>query len=101
MHTSYGDLHLGDHVRVHLYNREGLLFKTIKGKVSDFAPETEVAPGMKKDLVWVTDIEGYERPNDLGELEEQDEGWFPVTDVEKVREEEATDALITGRLFMN
>jgi hypothetical protein len=79
-------LRLGDRVRVHLYTREGLLIGSIEGKVSDFAPDTEVAPGVRKNLVWVTGIEGYERPNDLGQSMPADEGWFADTDVEKIEE---------------
>ncbi len=77
----------GDRVRVHLYTREGLLLGSIEGTVSDFSPNTEVAPGVRKNLVWVTNIEGYERPNELGELESADEGWFADTDIEKIEED--------------
>lgn len=77
---------LGDRVRVHLYTREGLLIGSIEGTVSDFSPNTEVAPGVRKNLVWVTGIEGYERPNDLGQSEPADEGWFADTDLEKIEE---------------
>ena len=79
---------VGDAVRVHLYNRDGILFNTVEGVISDFAFEVEVAPGMKKDLAWVTRIEGYERINDEGEPVEADEGWFPITDLERVRDED-------------
>lgn len=78
---------LGDRVRVYLYDRRGILIGTVAGKVSDFAPDTEVAPGMRKNLVWVTSLEGYERPNDLGQMEAADEGWFADTDLEKIDEE--------------
>lgn len=77
----------GDRVRVHLYTREGLLIGSIEGTVSDFSPNTEVAPGVRKNLVWVTNIEGYERPNELGEPEPADEGWFADTDIEKIEED--------------
>lgn len=87
MYGSHGSLSLGDRVRVHLYTRDGLLINTIEGKVSDFAPDTEVAPGVRKNLVWVTQIEGYERPNDLGEPQPADEGWFADTDIEKIEED--------------
>ena len=95
----YDKFRMGDRVRVHLYNRQGLLIKTVEGVVSDFAPETEVAPGQKKDLVWVTRIEGYERPNDVGEMQEADEGWFAITDVEKIEEE--TENRLPFRVFSN
>ncbi len=84
----------GDRVRVHLYTREGLLLGSIEGTVSDFSPNTEVAPGVRKNLVWVTNIEGYERPNELGESEAADEGWFADTDIEKIEEDRP-------RLFSN
>ncbi|MEP0545592.1 MAG: hypothetical protein ABJF88_01540 [Rhodothermales bacterium] len=77
----------GDRVRVHLYTREGILLGSIEGTVSDFSPNTEVAPGVRKNLVWVTNIEGYERPNELGEPEPADEGWFADTDIEKIEED--------------
>ena len=94
-----GNLNLGDRVRVHLYNRQGILFKTVEGVVSDFAPNTEVAPGMKKNLVWVTQIQDYERPNDLGEMQQADEGWFADTDVEKIDEE--AESGFPYRVFSN
>ena len=95
----HGKFKRGDRVRVHLYTRGGTLIRTIEGTVSDFAPNTEVAPGLRKNLVWVTGIEGYERPSDLGEPEPAEEGWFADTDIEKV---EAEDAETSGyRLFSN
>ena len=90
----YGSFNLGDRVRVHLYTREGVLLGAIEGTVSDFAPNTEVAPGVRKNLVYVTRIEGYERPNDVGELQPADEGWFADTDIEKIEEDRP-------RLFSN
>lgn len=84
----------GDRVRVHLYNRQGILLGSIEGTASDFSPNTEVAPGVRKNLIWVTGIEDYERPNDLGESEPADEGWFADTDVEKIEEDRP-------RLFSN
>lgn len=95
----YDKFQLGDRVRVHLYNRAGMLIKTLEGVVSDFAPETEVAPGQKKNLVWVTQIQDYERPNDLGEMQSVDEGWFADTDVEKVEEE--AESGFPYRVFSN
>lgn len=90
---------LGDRVRVHLYNQHGQLLGAIEGTVSDFAPETEVAPGVRKNLVWVTGIEGYKRPDEEGEFQEADEGWFADTDIEKI--EEAPEGQQPRRLFMN
>ena len=90
---------LGDRVRVHLYNKHGQILGAIEGTVSDFAPETEVAPGIRKNLVWVTGIEGYKRPDESGEFQEADEGWFADTDIEKIEEVEEGDT--PRRLFMN
>ena len=93
-----GKIALGDRVRVYLYNHQGLLLGTVEGVASDFAPNTEVRPGMRKNLIWVTQISDYERPNDLGQPQSADEGWFADTDVEKI--EENRDEPI-HRLFYN
>ena len=95
----HGKFKRGDRVRVHLYTRDGLLVQAIEGTVSDFAPDTEVAPGTRKNLVWVTQIEGYKRSNDVGELEPADEGWFADTDLEKIEPERA--GANRYRLFTN
>lgn len=84
-----GKFSIGDRVRIHLYDRAGRVLGTIEGRVADFAPETEVAPGMRKNLVYVTHIQGYQRPDATGELQDTDEGWFADTDLEKVEDEEA------------
>ena len=83
----HGTFKLGDRVRVHLYTHRGVLIRALEGTISDFAPDTEVAPGVRKNLVWVTGIERYQRPNDLGEPVSADEGWFADTDIEKVEDE--------------
>ncbi|NCZ64272.1 MAG: hypothetical protein EBY62_10890, partial [Cellvibrionales bacterium] len=44
-------------VRVHLYSREGITVGSITGRVADIAEGVEVADGMKKDLVFVVDID--------------------------------------------
>ncbi len=89
---------LGDRVRVHLYNQHGQLLGAIEGKVSDFSPDTEVAPGVRKNLVWVTEIKDYKRQDESGELQETDEGWIADTDIEKI-EDASGDPV--PRLFMN
>ncbi len=90
---------LGDRVRVHLYNQHGQLLGAVEGTVSDFAPDTEVAPGVKKNLVWVTGIEDYKRvDHQSGELQQADEGWFADTDIEKISDSEGQPV---PRLFMN
>lgn len=74
---------IGKRVRVHLYARNGQMLGSIEGRVADVAPDVEVAPGMKKDLVYVVDITtgDPETPyhNSAGD---QNEGWFAVQDVE-------------------
>ncbi len=90
---------LGDRVRVHLYNKHGQLLGAIEGTVSDFAPETEVAPGIRKNLVWVTGIQGYNRPSESGEFQEADEGWFADTDIERI--EDTPEGAPPRRFFMN
>lgn len=89
---------LGDRVRVHLYNQHGQLLGAVEGTVSDFSPDTEVAPGIKKNLVWVTGIEDYKRADESGELQEADEGWFADTDIEKIQDDAGQQM---PRLFMN
>ena len=85
-------------MRVHLYNRNGHLLGAVEGVASDFAPQTEVAPGIQKNLIWVTRLEGYQRPDDMGELQPADEGWFADTDVEKI--EDASGESVP-RIFTN
>ena len=79
---------IGKRVRVHLYSREGITVGTVEGRVADFAPKVEVAPGMTKDLVYVVDITtgDPEVPyrNSAGEA---NESWFAVQDVEVVDQE--------------
>lgn len=79
---------LGKQVRVHLYSREGIAVGTVTGRVADVAEAVEVAPGMKKDLVLVVDIEtgDPEQPyrNSAGA---EGESWFAVQDVEVIDEE--------------
>ena len=84
---------IGKQVQVHLYDREGHVLGTIRGRVADVAAGVEVAPGMKKDLAYVVDIEAGETPyrNSAGE---ENEGWFAVQDMEVVDQDRP-------RLFSN
>lgn len=91
-------IQLGDRVRVHLYNNQGQLLGSLEGVASDFAPQTEVAPGINKNLIWVTGISDYQRPNEQGEMQDADEGWFADTDCEKI---EDRDGNPIPRLFAN
>lgn len=74
---------IGKQVRVHLYNREGIVVGSISGRVADVAQAVEVAEGMKKDLAFVVDIDSGdpEKPyrNSAG-LE--GESWFAIQDIE-------------------
>ncbi len=72
---------LGRRVAVHLYSREGLVVGTVEGRVADVAEAVEVAPGMRKDLAFVVDIETGGEPyrNSSGT---ENEGWFAVQDLE-------------------
>jgi hypothetical protein len=69
---------VGRRVRVHLYNRHGILLGTLTGRVSDFAAAVEVAPGQKKDLLYVVDLP-EEYANSSGG---KGEAWFAVQDCE-------------------
>lgn len=79
---------IGKHVRVHLYSREGIAVGTITGRVADVAEGVEVADGMKKDLVFVVDIDSGdpETPykNSAGM---EGESWFAVQDIEVIDED--------------
>ena len=79
MESLYG--WLGRRVVVHLYSREGMALGTLEGRVADVAKGVEVAPGMRKDLAYVVDIEtdGAPYKNSSGK---ENEGWFAVQDLE-------------------
>ena len=86
---------IGKRVRIHLYDRNGRVLGTLEGRVADFAPDVEVADGMKKDLVYVVDIETGDPDvpyqNSAGD---ENESWFAVQDVEVIDEE-------SPRFFVN
>lgn len=86
---------IGKRVRVHLYTRDGITLGSLTGRVADVADAVEVAPGMKKDLVYVVDIEtgDPEMPyrNSSGM---ENEGWFAIQDIEVIDDEKP-------RLFTN
>ena len=79
---------IGKRVRVHLYTKQGLTLGTVAGRVADVATAVEVAPGMKKDLVYVVDIETGDPDvpyqNSAGG---ENESWFAIQDVEVIDEE--------------
>ena len=86
---------IGKRVLVHLYNRDGITLGSLKGRVADVAEAVEVAPGMKKDLAYVIDIETgdpevpYRNSSGM-----ENEGWFALQDIEVMDDE-------SPRLFTN
>ena len=86
---------IGKRVRVHLYNRDGITLGSLMGRVADVAEAVEVAPGMKKDLVYVVEIETGDPDvpyrNSAGG---ENESWFAIQDIEVIDEE-------SPRLFTN
>ncbi len=79
---------IGKRVRVHLYNRDGITLGSLMGRVADVAEAVQVAPGMKKDLAYVIDIETgdpdvpYRSSSGM-----ENEGWFAIQDIEVVDDE--------------
>ncbi|RMF57505.1 MAG: hypothetical protein D6746_10965, partial [Bacteroidetes bacterium] len=68
---------------------------TVTGRVADVAPDVEVAPGMKKDLAYVVDIEtGDPEVPYQNSAGEENESWFAVQDMEVIEEDRP-------RLFVN
>jgi len=86
---------IGKNVRVHLYSRDGLVVGSITGRVADVSENVEVAEGMKKDLVFVVDIDtgDPEQPykNSAGM---EGESWFAIQDIEVIEDD-------APRLFSN
>ncbi|MBO6574053.1 MAG: hypothetical protein JJ896_01440 [Rhodothermales bacterium] len=79
---------VGKQVRVHLYNRAGITLGTVTGRVADYAPRVQVAPGMHKDLVYVVDIEtGDPEVPYTNSSGEDNESWFAVQDIEVIEGE--------------
>lgn len=78
---------IGKRVRVHLYDRSGILLGSIEGRIADQAFDVEIAPGMKKDLAYVVDIKAGDIPyrNSAGE---EHEGWFALQDMEIIDSEQ-------------
>ncbi len=80
---------IGRHVRVHLYTVAGTTIGTIQGRVADVAARVEVAPGMKKDLVYVVDIDVPDSDTPyLSSSGGENEGWFAIQDLEVVESED-------------
>ncbi|MXX97686.1 MAG: hypothetical protein F4065_05005 [Rhodothermaceae bacterium] len=80
---------MGKRVRVHLYTRDGIMIGAITGRVADVASEVEVAPGMKKDLAYVVDIEILEGESTTYKNSSgmENEGWFAIQDLQITEEE--------------
>jgi hypothetical protein len=86
---------IGKQVRVHLYSREGITVGSITGRVADIAEGVEVADGMKKDLVFVVDIQTGDPENPYkNSAGMEGESWFAVQDIEVIDES-------SPRLFSN
>ena len=79
---------IGKRVIVHLYTREGTALWEIQGRVADVARKVEVAPGVKKDLALVVNIETADPEvpyrNSSGT---ENEGWFAIQDLEVIQDE--------------
>jgi hypothetical protein len=79
---------IGKQVRVHLYSREGITVGSITGRVADVAEGVEVSEGMKKDLVFVVDIDSGDPDapykNSAGM---EGESWFAVQDIEVIEDD--------------
>ncbi len=79
---------VGKDVRIYLYTRYGTMLGEITGRVADIARAVEVAPGMKKDLAYVVDIEtgNPDEPyrNSSGT---ENEGWFALHDMEVITDD--------------
>ncbi len=80
---------VGKQVRVHLYTHDGIVLGAITGRVADVAAKVEVAPGMKKDLALVVDIEIVEGESSIytNSSGEDHEGWFAIQDIEVIDDE--------------
>ena len=61
---------VGKRGTVNLYNFDGQLMATLPCKVSDFMPKAKMKDGTEKDLLYLTEIEGYKT----------EEALFPVSD---------------------
>ena len=79
---------IGKRVLVHLYNQAGITLGTVRGRVADVAEAVEVAPGMKKDLVYVVDIEtGDPDVPYRNSADGENESWFAIQDIEVIDEQ--------------
>jgi len=81
---------IGKRVRVHLYTRAGQALGTLSGRVADFAAGVPVGKSaqtgeeVKKDLVWVVDIETPDGEAYTNSTGTENEGWFALQDVQVV-----------------
>jgi len=86
---------IGKRVLVHLYSREGIAVGTVEGRIADVAKAVEVAEGMKKDLVFVVDIQTGDPENPYkNSAGMEGESWFAIQDIEILDDEKP-------RLFTN
>lgn len=86
---------IGKRVRIHLYDKNGIVLGTVLGRVADVAAAVEVSEGMKKDLAYVVDLEtGDPEVPYKNSMGEENESWFAIQDVEVIDED-------SPRLFVN
>lgn len=86
---------IGKRVRIHLYDKNGIVLGTVLGRVADVAAAVEVSEGMKKDLAYVVDLEtGDPEVPYKNSMGEENESWFAIQDVEIIDED-------SPRLFVN
>ncbi len=86
---------IGKRVRIHLYDKNGIVLGTVLGRVADVAAAVEVSDGMKKDLAYVVDLEtGDPEVPYKNSMGEENESWFAIQDVEVIDED-------SPRLFVN
>ncbi len=79
---------IGKRVIVHLYNRDGLMLGDIRGRVADVAEAVEVAPGIRKALAYVVDIEtGNPEVPYQNSSGTENEGWFAIQDIEVIHDD--------------
>ncbi|MCY4170754.1 MAG: hypothetical protein OXE59_04875 [Bacteroidetes bacterium] len=80
---------LGKQVRVHLYSKDAIAVGVIQGRVADVAKRVEVAPGMKKDLALVVDIEIPDSQSETytSSSGTENEGWFAIQDLQVIDDE--------------
>jgi len=79
---------IGKQVLIHLYDRSGIALGSLTGRVADVSAGVEVAPGMKKDLAYIVDIEtGDPEVPYKNSAGQEGESWFAIQDLEVIEQE--------------